>query len=86
VLLAIPLWPVALAMRLGRRIAIPPDREHRADIAAAMLTRYPPGIVDALETGGGGASGLGLADAFWFVPRNASDEQIQARADLVGEM
>jgi Zn-dependent protease with chaperone function len=86
VLLAIPLWPVALAMRLGRRIAMPPDREHRADVAAAMLTRYPPGIVDALEEAGGATSGLGLADAFWFAPRNASDEQALARADLVAEM
>ncbi len=85
-LLAVPLWPAALTMRLGRRIAVPEDREHRADVAAAMLTRYPPGIVGALETAGGGAGGLGLADPFWFAPRNASDTQIQTRADLIGEM
>ncbi|MGH2758479.1 MAG: hypothetical protein ACRDKJ_02840, partial [Actinomycetota bacterium] len=84
--LAVPVWPAALLMRLGRRIAMPPDREHRADIAAAMLTRYPPGIVDALEAAGGRSWGFGLADGFWFVPRGTPDEARRARADLVGEM
>ncbi len=85
-LLAIPLWPVSLAMRLGRGIAMAPEREHRADVAAALLTRYPPGLADALESAGGGSCGLKAADGFWFVPRQASGETLQERAELVREM
>ena len=85
-LLAVPLWPAALLMRLGRRVALPGDREHRADIAAAMLTRYPPGIVDALEAAGGPSCGVGLADGFWFVARNDGDGPAEERAGLVAEM
>lgn len=84
--LGIPLWPVALVMRLARRVGVPRDREHRADVAAAMLTRYPPGIVAALEAAGGPSCGLRPADALWFVPRDAMRGAAQTRAELVAEM
>ncbi|HYZ92374.1 MAG TPA: M48 family metalloprotease [Actinomycetota bacterium] len=84
--LALPLLPVALALRLGRSFFIPADREHRADVAAAMLTRYPPGIVEALETSGGSPTGFRVADGLWFVPRTAARDDVQKRAGLVGEM
>jgi Zn-dependent protease with chaperone function len=84
--LAVPLWPVALAMRLARAVAVPADREHRADVAAAMLTRYPPGIVAALEASGGRSCGLRMADALWFVARDGRRGGAQVRAELVAEM
>lgn len=85
-LLAVPLWPVSLALRLGRVIAMTPDREHRADVGAALLTRYPPGVVQALRLAGGRTCGLAAADGFWFVPRNAARDQAPRRAELVAEM
>lgn len=84
--LALPLLPVALVLRLARPLLIPIDREHRADVAAAMLTRYPPGIVEALEAAGGSSCGLRIADALWFVPRNGSAGDTDKRAQLIGEM
>lgn len=83
--LALPLLPVALVLRLTRSLLIPIDREHRADVAAAMLTRYPPGIVEALDAAGGSSCGLRIADGLWFVPRNGSGGK-QKRAELVAEM
>jgi Zn-dependent protease with chaperone function len=84
--LGIPLWPVSLGMRLVRVVAIPADREHRADIAAAMLTRYPPGIVAALGVAGGQSCGLRAADRLWFLSRDATRRDAQMRAGLVSEM
>jgi Zn-dependent protease with chaperone function len=84
--LALPLFPIGLVLRLARSLLIPADREHRADVAAAMLTRYPPGIVDALQAAGGASCGLRIADGLWFVPRNGSADEKQRRAELVGEM
>lgn len=85
-LLALPLWPVCLAMRIAKPLLVPRDREHRADVAAALLTRYPPGVVQALRLSGGRTCGLGAADGFWFVPRNAARDQAPERAALVAEM
>lgn len=85
-LLSLPLWPAAFALRLIRSFAFPEDREHRADVAAAMMTRYPPGMAAALANAGGGSSGLRSADPFWFVPRGADGSQAQARAALIAEM
>jgi heat shock protein HtpX len=85
-LISIPLWPAALALRLARGVVMPRDREHRADVAAAMLTRYPPGIVAALQTAGGGSSGVRLLDAFWFVARDAKRTDATQRAALIAEM
>ncbi len=85
-LLALPLWPVCLALRIARSLVVPPDREHRADVAAALLTRYPPGVVQALRLSGGQSCGLGAADGFWFVARNAGRDQAPHRAELVAEM
>jgi Zn-dependent protease with chaperone function len=85
-LLALPLIPVALVLRLVRSLATPSDREHRADVAAAMLTRYPPGIVEALGSAGGPSCGLRMADGFWFVARNGARADAEKRAELVGEM
>ena len=85
-LLAIPLWPAALALRLARAVVVPKDREHRADVAAAMLTRYPPGIVAALQAAGGGSSGVRLLDPFWFVARDGKRTDADERAALIAEM
>jgi heat shock protein HtpX len=83
--LAIPLWPVALLMRVLRSVAAPSTREHRADVAAAMLTRYPPGIVTALTSSGGTSCGLRPFDGFWFVGRDGSTGS-EHRAELIAEM
>jgi Zn-dependent protease with chaperone function len=85
VLLSIPLWPVAFALRALRSVALPASREHRADVAAAMLTRYPPGIVAALEAAGGTSAGLRPFDGFWFAPRDAAADKGD-RAALIAEM
>jgi len=85
-LLSIPLWPAAFALRLLRSVVFADDREHRADVAAAMMTRYPPGMAAALASAGGGSSGLRSADPFWFVPRGADGAAARKRADLIAEM
>lgn len=84
--LGLPVWPACLVLRLARSIVFASDREHRADVGAAMLTRYPPGLVEALRLAGGRTCGLGAADDFWFVARNASREQAPHRAQLIAEM
>jgi heat shock protein HtpX len=86
-LLSIPLWPVAFALRAARHVAIPDDRELRADVAGALLTRYPPGLADALRAAGGASSPLRIADPFWFAPRGGGRGPDPARrAELLGEM
>jgi len=85
-LLSMPLWPAAFAVRAFRRIVMPSDRELRADVAAAMLTRYPPGIVAALEASGGPSTGLRPYDQFWFVGRDGGAKAAADRAALIAEM
>jgi Zn-dependent protease with chaperone function len=85
--LAVPLWPAALVLRLLASRVRPRDTEHRADIAAALLTRYPPGIETALRSSGGPSSGVKLLDPFWFVARDPSHAaDAERRAELVAEM
>lgn len=74
-------------LRLGQVVALlaRPEREVRADLAALRMTRYPPGLIAALEAASAdpGVPGAGL-DAlelpaqvrratapFWFVPLGA---------------
>jgi Zn-dependent protease with chaperone function len=86
-LLSLPLWPAAFVLRAVRPLIISPDRDHRADIAAALLTRYPPGIEAAIRASGGRSSGLRLMDPFWFVSRDARrTDETERRASLVAEM
>jgi Zn-dependent protease with chaperone function len=85
--LSVPLWPAAFVLRFARAIVLSPGREHRADIAAAMLTRYPPGIASALRVAGTSPSGLRITDPFWFVRRDgAGEREAEVRAGLVSEM
>jgi Zn-dependent protease with chaperone function len=85
--LSLPLWPVALVLRVLASRVRPADVEHRADIAAALLTRYPPGIETALRSSGGASSGVKLLDPFWFVARDPSRAaDAERRAELVSEM
>jgi heat shock protein HtpX len=44
-----PMSVVAATFGIGRRWAIPPDRDARADQSAVALTRYPPALASALE-------------------------------------
>ena len=85
-LLSIPLWPASLALRFARAVVLPRDREHRADVAAAMLTRYPPGIIAALTSAGGPASRVRLLDECWFVARDGKPADATKRAALIAEM
>jgi Zn-dependent protease with chaperone function len=85
--LSLPLWPVALVLRLLAKRIRPADVEHRADIAAALLTRYPPGIETALRSSGGPSGGVKLLDPFWFVARDDTrGADAERRAELVAEM
>lgn len=71
-LVGLPLWPAMFVVRVLKSRWFPPDRETRADIAAAMITRYPPGLVDALRAASHaahGGSGLSAADPLWFAAR-----------------
>jgi heat shock protein HtpX len=45
----VPATVLVATFGLGRRAAIPADRDARADQAAVALTRYPPGLAAALE-------------------------------------
>ncbi len=45
----LPATVVAATFGLGRRIAVPADRDAQADLAAVALTRYPPALASALE-------------------------------------
>lgn len=88
-LLAAPLWPACLVVRLLGTFFSAPDREHRADVAGALMTRYPPGLRNALRRAAveQGGSRLRTSDAFWFAPRaEPRGRGIAERADLVGEM
>lgn len=74
------LWPAALVVRAARPALFAPGDLHRADIAAALLTRYPPGIERALRDAKPPPPLLGCAEPFWF------SSGAEPRADLVGEM
>jgi Zn-dependent protease with chaperone function len=79
--LSVLLAPAAFAVALLRSRWFESDHEHRADVAAALLTRYPPGVALALRlTQGASAPGPRSAARFWFAP--ASDK----RAQLIEEM
>lgn len=79
--LALVLWPAALVVRSLRALWLPIDIAHRADVAAALLTRYPPGIAMVLRAGGGRPPKLLRTSApFWF------SADAERRAELVAEM
>lgn len=86
--LSLPLFPVSFALRmLAGKTVSPPQRELRADVAAAMLTRYPPGIITALGAAGGRSCGIPSLDEFWFVSRGgARAAEAPKRAALISEM
>jgi heat shock protein HtpX len=45
----VPATLLAATFGLGRRVAVPVDRDAEADLAAVALTRYPPALAAALE-------------------------------------
>lgn len=77
---AVLLAPAAIAIAAARSLLFPPDYEHRADVAAALLTQYPPGVASGLRRAKGTPPGPRAAARFWFAP--VSDE----RAELIEEM
>ena len=86
--LCLPLILVPVVLRFAAaKVVSPPQRELRADVAAAMLTRYPPGLVTALGAAGGTSCGITLLDEFWFVSRGGSRAaEAPKRASLISEM
>lgn len=78
---AVLMFPAVAVVRALRGWWFADDYEHRADVAAALLTRYPPGVATALRAAEG-ASQIGprVAADFWFAPRN------EGRARLIEEM
>lgn len=87
--LAAPLVPVCLLLRSARRALFPADREHRADVGGALLTRYPPGVRRLLIGSNveHGSAGVGITDPFWFAPRTGDpDPGISGRAERIDEM
>lgn len=88
-LLAIPLWPATLLARFVSARVTPADREHRADVAGALMTRYPPGMVQMLRSAGNehSASVIRASDKFWLAPRtDAMHMVLDGRARAVSEM
>lgn len=80
-IVAVALLPAALVVRAVRPAWFSGDYEHRADVVAALLTRYPPGISSALRLAqGASAPGPRAAAAFWFAPAD------DGRARLIEEM
>ncbi len=51
------LWPVTAVSSRPMRISVSPHREVRADFSAVTLTRYPPGLIAALEKLGAATAG-----------------------------
>lgn len=88
-LVALPLWPVCLLLRLSSYVLFPAEREHRADVCGALLTRYPPGMHRLLSRAAGEHenSPLRASDPFWFAPRRpVSGPGVAERADRIAEM
>jgi heat shock protein HtpX len=80
-IVSVLLLPGAFVVRALRGSWFAKDYEHRADVVAALLTRYPPGVASALRLAEGAKGpGPGAAHAFWFSP--ADDD----RARLIEEM
>jgi len=78
---ALLLLPAALLIRALRSTWFTSDYEHRADVVAALLTRYPPGVASALRLAEGAKGpGPSAATAFWFAPAS------EKRALLIEEM
>lgn len=87
--LAIPVWPACLLIRVLGRVFIRPDRQLRADVTGALVTRYPPGMAQLLSAMAveHADSLLRTTDAFWAAPRGpASSDSILDRARRVAEM
>lgn len=85
----LPLWPVCLLLRLAGYVLFPAEREHRADVCGALLTRYPPGMHRLLTRAAGEHenSPLRASDPFWFAPRRpVSGPGVAERAERVAEM
>jgi heat shock protein HtpX len=66
------LAPLLAAVALAIRLAVPVERELRADAAAALLVRYPPGLSAALRRVAAPGPVLERASAatalLWFAP------------------
>lgn len=90
---AATIGPLAAALPLATRAIVSvtgTDREQVADMAAISLTRYPPGLISALEktgersrTGRARAGGLSAAmtSHLWFVPPTGPGDRIGSAAN-----
>lgn len=88
-LLSVPLWPACLIVRTLRRMVFSVDREKRADVVAALLTRYPPGLRRVLQAAAveQSDSRLRTSDDFWLAPRRPEGgDGLRARAEILSEM
>lgn len=84
-----------LSERLGERLS-GPDRVTRADLEACQITRYPPGLIAALEKVAAAAPGMTHARApvpahLWFAPSggeraSASHPPLHERIALLREL
>lgn len=87
-LLAVPLWPACVALRAFLSGFVP-ARDLRTDVAAALITRYPPAMASMLDSAGGEqVSGrLGIVERFWLAPAAGSAmSSIKQRAEAIREM
>lgn len=88
-MVALPIWPACLAVRVFGRLATSRDRESRADVGGAVLTRYPPGMRRALLALAveHSDSTLRVTDPFWTAPRVPDGTRaLHDRAERVAEM
>ena len=80
-LCAVILFPAAMAVRALHSLWFVDDAELRADVAAALLTRYPPGVAAMLRAAHGArAPGPRSTARFWFAPTDSE------RIRLIDEM
>jgi len=82
----LPLTVLAGTFGVGRRYALLPDRETEADQAAVRLTRYPPGLMSALEKiatkGGEVTTAAGPFRHCWLADPGPPDPAQPGRLDL----
>lgn len=84
--LGLPVWPACIVLRIVSRAIVPGDRELRADVGGALITRYPPGMRKMLLSARVQSSDRPpqVTQPFWTAQPNGAD--MHARAEKIAQM